>query len=503
VIKDYFLFTTTSGNRYCFHRRRGTVLWCHPLLYHAITLHRAGQSADEWFASFHGDFVHLDDKLFARSDAELAQRRFLLLRQNGFFSETSEEEAVLSLSARLSASDIETALATTPQVVFELTERCNLRCDYCYFGYHYIQSGPRSDQDLDFATAKTLLDYLVRLSPAPPGSGPSRRLAVAFFGGEPLLPFSLLQQIVGYARSVFGERARFQIVTNGLLLPERWDLLVRNDFDLLISLDGDETCDAYRRFKDGTPSYEGVIRNVRALRERHPSYFERHVSFNAILTDRGSVNSVRNFFAEEFGKSPMISTLMERNLKPGDRASWTTMVGDASADGARADAPPEAARKMLVELSMPSMARRFLSQHAPCRFGNSLDALLPQPDVRMPTGVCRPFENKVFLTARGEILPCEQIDRCHALGRVSATAVDLDFDSVAAMYNRSFDRVRATCRSCLQAFDCLQCIFNLDLKQPRIECSLAPSEEEYSGWIVEVIDYLELNGSNISEDQGI
>lgn len=497
-MKDYFLFTTTSGNRYCFHRGRGTVLWCHSLLYHAIGLHRAGQSVDAWFASLHGDVVRVDDALFSRSDAELANRKFHLLQQAGFFSETSNQEAARALSARLNASDVEAALANTPQVVFELTERCNLRCDYCYFGRHYVQSVPRGDQDLEFATARTFLNYLAHLV-AKSRSGGNRPLQVDFYGGEPLIPFSLLQQIVHHARSVLGERIRFSIVTNGLLLPERWDFLVQNDFDLFISLDGDETCNTYRHFADGTPAFERVFHNVRALREKHPSYFDRRVSFNAMLTDRGSVNSVRDFFAREFGKDPMVSELLSWNVKLADNTRWMAMVEGFSADGARTGAPFEANREMRVELSMPIVARRFLSRHAPCNFHDCLEALLPQPGAGTPTGVCHPFTTRVFLTARGEILPCEQIDRCHALGRVTATAVEIDFGSVATMYNQHFERFTATCSSCPQVFDCLMCMFRLDLKQPRIQCPRAPSEDEYGRRIAEVIDYLERNHSIVPE----
>jgi uncharacterized protein len=204
---------------------------------------------------------------------------------------------------------------------------------------------------------------------------------------------------------------------------------------------------------------------------------------------------VLDFFAREFGKSPTVNAPMWRNVKSADAASWMAMVADASAGRAGAGSPPEADREMLVELSMPSVARRFLSRHAPCRFGDYRDALLPQPGADTPTGVCRPFATKVFLTARGEILPCEQIDRCHVLGRVSATAVDMDLGTVAAMYNRCFERLAATCSSCQRAFDCPQCMFMLDLKHPRIQCPHAPSEDEYGRQLAEVIDFLERNQS--------
>jgi uncharacterized protein len=475
-MKGYHLFTAPSGNRYCFHPRRGTLLWCSPLFYHVIGLHRSGRSVDAWFASLRGDHLRVDGVTFSRRDAERARRRYQLLRQDGFFDETSTDEVARALSARLDAGDVERHLANTPQVVFELTERCNLSCDYCYFGDHYVQNEPRGDRDLDFGVARTFLEYLACLSAAQPGGRVDHEIRVGFFGGEPLLPFPLLRSVVRNARRVFGERARFEIVTNGMLLPQRWDFLVQHDFEVLVSLDGDESCNTHRRTADGRSTHRRIYGNLQALRRRYPSYFERRVSLNAILASGRSPTWVREYFRREFDKEPRLNSLVTRNLKDPESAS-----GFAGWD-----------QDVLVEVSMPRMARHFARQNAPCRFRTYREAL-GRPSAMRPTGVCLPFENRVFVTAKGVILPCEQVDRRHALGRVNAQTVDIDFAGIAATYNDLFERASGVCSRCPRAFDCSQCLFMLDLDGSPPRCRGAPSEAEYCRQMEEVLDYLERN----------
>jgi len=499
-MKDYFPFATSSGNSYCFHRERGTLLYCQPLLYQAIVLHRKGQLADEWFGYLLENDTDSASAQSARANAELAYRKFCLLRQDGFFSEISEQETLRALSAKLSPNDVQSALATTPQVVFELTERCNLKCDYCYYGPHYVQATPRSNRDLTFEAARALLDYIAQLSETSCGKGGSREIQIAFYGGEPLLMVPLLQQIVAHALATFGARAKFQISTNGLLLPMCWDFLFQNDFGLQISLDGDEDCSVYRRYRNGAPAYDCVVRNVRALRERHPSYFERRVSFNAVLTDRKSVSAVREFFLREFDKTPEMTTPMYRNLKTTDSAEWIGVAGNTGSTEACNNHKEEWQRKELDTLLTSMLAEGFLRRYAPRHQLRDLsEAALPKSWAVTPSGVCLPFSNEVFLTARGEILPCEQIDRCHALGRISGGRVEIDFDKVAALYNRYFEQLTSTCVSCQRALDCSECMFMLDLNQSCVRCPHVSSEAEYMQMLSDIVGYLEHNHSEVPE----
>ncbi|WP_071129331.1 radical SAM/SPASM domain-containing protein [Varibaculum massiliense] len=137
-----------------------------------------------------------------------------------------------------------------------VAEGCNLRCKYCYEG---VQD--RRNMPLD--TAMKAVEYLSEH--AVQGS----MLGIEFFGGEPLLAYGLIEQIVRYCSSKQNFKYRFSLTTNGTLLtPEKFDLLGRPDFFVSVSLDGPkEIHDGQRRTRSGKPTHCRIIRNIRQFQQ--------------------------------------------------------------------------------------------------------------------------------------------------------------------------------------------------------------------------------------------
>ena len=73
--------------------------------------------------------------------------------------------------------------------------------------------------------------------------------------------FAFIKEIVNYVKQLKLQHNRFSfsMTTNGVLLKKHMDFLYENDFNLLISLDGDEKNNAYRVFVNGKPSYETIL----------------------------------------------------------------------------------------------------------------------------------------------------------------------------------------------------------------------------------------------------
>jgi uncharacterized protein len=112
--------------------------------------------------------------------------------------------------------------------------------------------------------ARRGVDFLLRHSDG------HYRLRIIFFGGEPLLEFSLMKAIVAYARQKAigaGKEVSFAITTNGTLLNQEVRLfLVENNFNTLVSLDGPQPMhDAARQFRDGRGSFQRIVPQVKAL----------------------------------------------------------------------------------------------------------------------------------------------------------------------------------------------------------------------------------------------
>lgn len=132
---------------------------------------------------------------------------------------------------------------------------CNLSCAYCFASqgkYH----GPRAI--MSFEVGKRAIDFLLE------HCGFHRTLDVDFFGGEPLMDWEVVKQIVAYARSkekTCGKSFRFTLTTNGLLLrDEVVDFLNKEMHNVVLSLDGrKEVHDRLRKTISGRGSYDYVV----------------------------------------------------------------------------------------------------------------------------------------------------------------------------------------------------------------------------------------------------
>ena len=132
---------------------------------------------------------------------------------------------------------------------------CNLNCEYCFAGqgkYH------GEDALMSFEVGKAALDFLVK------NSGTRKNLEVDFFGGEPLVNFDVVKQLVKYARSIekeVGKNFRFTLTTNGVLLDDNViDFLNKEMNNVVLSLDGrKEINDAKRKTPNGKGSYDIIV----------------------------------------------------------------------------------------------------------------------------------------------------------------------------------------------------------------------------------------------------
>src|SRR5437868_13418133 len=88
-------------------------------------------------------------------------------------------------------------------LVLNLTNQCNLACQYCYeFGADKVATPEGKPKFMDFATAKASVDFLLEQSAG------RRSIHVTFFGGETLMNFPLLKQVVCYAKEQAAAQSR-------------------------------------------------------------------------------------------------------------------------------------------------------------------------------------------------------------------------------------------------------------------------------------------------------
>ena len=150
-----------------------------------------------------------------------------------------------------------------------LTNQCNLSCQYCYeFGADKVATPEGRPKFMDLETAQKSVDFLFDRS-----SG-RRAVHITFFGGETLMNFPLLKQVVEYAHrraAALGRPIDFSLTTNATLLtPAIIEFLSANRIGVTVSMDGPpELHDKLRVFANGRGSYDIIEPRVKALIQGH------------------------------------------------------------------------------------------------------------------------------------------------------------------------------------------------------------------------------------------
>lgn len=150
---------------------------------------------------------------------------------------------------------------------------CNLRCRYCFAEegeYH----GRRAL--MSFEVGKKALDFLIE------NSGNRVNLEVDFFGGEPLMNWDVVKQLVRYGRSqeqAHNKKFRFTLTTNGILLNDEIEEFLNQEMaNVVLSIDGrKEVNDAMRPLRGGQGSYDRILPEFKKLAEsrKQTDYYVR------------------------------------------------------------------------------------------------------------------------------------------------------------------------------------------------------------------------------------
>ncbi len=154
-----------------------------------------------------------------------------------------------------SAFDFKNRNTEIKALCLHVAHTCNLNCQYCFASQGKYQ-GERAL--MPFEVGKQALDFLVS------ASGSRTNLEVDFFGGEPLMNWDTVKQIVAYARKIekeYHKNFRFTLTTNGVLLNDEVTEFANKEMhNVVLSLDGrKEVHDFFRKTYDGGGSYDLVV----------------------------------------------------------------------------------------------------------------------------------------------------------------------------------------------------------------------------------------------------
>ena len=181
------------------------------------------------------------------------------LREREGCSEAEAAELAGSVCRKLA----DERLPPITQLELMVTEDCNHRCHYCFV------EGKNVSHRMSRETARQAVDFLIAQSRK------EAELTLLLFGGEPLLEYDLLRELLPYAierARAAGKKMKFDLTTNATLLDEeKIRFLVSLGVKILVSLDGDrETHDRHRLTLDGKSSYDRVQNNLPLIKRYQP-----------------------------------------------------------------------------------------------------------------------------------------------------------------------------------------------------------------------------------------
>ena len=192
---------------------------------------------------------------YSREQIDEAVEELKELKDAGMLYTEDEYEGVLE--------QVKNRAPVVKALCLHVAHDCNLKCRYCFAEegeYH----GKRSLMSAE--VGKKAIDFIIA------NSGKRRNLEVDFFGGEPLMNFDVVKEIVEYGREqekLHDKNFRFTITTNGILLDdEKQKYINENMHNVVLSLDGRKEINDYMRPRaGGQGSYDVIVPKFQKLAE--------------------------------------------------------------------------------------------------------------------------------------------------------------------------------------------------------------------------------------------
>ncbi len=210
-----------------------------------------------------------------------------------------------------------------PQLILNLTQNCNLRCKYCIFSGKYEGYREHATKQMSIDIAKKSIDRFIGYVYEWQEKSLSKSPIISFYGGEALLEFNLIKEIVAYIKSV-NFSPMLCLTTNGVLLDEeKIKFLVDNNVIISVSLDGPkELHDKNRVLSNELGTYEIVHDNIAKLQAEIKKQNKSHLLPILILTcyeDCTDLHKLNQYFVDnqEFLGATLgrVSKIIDFNLK--------------------------------------------------------------------------------------------------------------------------------------------------------------------------------------------
>ena len=312
-----------------------------------------------------------------KEDIEECYEQVEALRESGrlFFPDTFEDKAG---QLKNKTGGVIKALC------LHVAHTCNLNCSYCFAS----QGKYRGERALmSYEVGKRALDFLIE------NSGTRHNLEVDFFGGEPLMNFGVVKDLVAYARSIekkHNKNFRFTLTTNGMLIDDEViDFANRECANVVLSLDGrKEIHDRFRVDYRGKGSFDKIVPKFQKLVEARggKNYYMRGTFTHANPDFLEDIKVMLNLGFRELSMEPVVCA-------PGDPAELTKEDME------------------IVKEQYERLAELMLSEYKadrPFTFYHYMIDLTGGPCIYKRISGCGSGTEYMAVTPTGDLYPCHQ-----------------------------------------------------------------------------------------------
>ncbi len=335
------------------------------------------------------------------------------------------------------------------KVTLQLTQNCNFRCAYCHYTSNDGSQRTHSNKRMSVEVAKAAIIYLRNHSIDTPS------VYIGFYGGEPLLEFSLLKEVVAFCEEELkGKDVHYTITSNTTLLSDEIiEFLSAHKFDLMISLDGPKKIhDRSRVFKGGNGTFDTVIERLHHVYEKYPEFFKT-ISINMVLNPSDDFDEINSLFSSyRFLKKITVSSTLIDDIGAAEK----NVVKECYATK----------QNYHAFLKYLSFAERFPRKKCTPILMNyaggvkkSLDEMVERTsflDVCAPGGPCVPGEGRLMVTVDGNFVPCERVSEISNPMIIGNIYDGIDMGKVYTLLNVAQSTSDA-CKNCWAFSHCHLC----------------------------------------------
>lgn len=335
-------------------------------------------------------------------------------------------------------------------LILQVTQQCNLRCEYCAYSGKY-NNREHSNKTMSLETARQAIDFYMKRN------SETKEFSISFYGGEPLLEFEIIKESVEYCKSYLDDKSmRYGMTTNATLLysDEIVEFLIRNQFHIMISIDGPEReHDINRKFINGNGSFKMVMKNLKKIKKLNPDYYKNNISFNCVISNKSDVGEIFDFFSDRKFFYPGKVTI---NTVSPDGIKDKTLIPS----GEKFEYPY---KYELLKLYL-SMLERIPENEAVLlyavkgemeRLYNNLHEHSQEQCEMHHDGPCIPGVRRVFVTTDGKLYPCERVSESGNEMLIGSLETGYDCSKMDFIINFGV----LTEKECLECWNLRQCRF--------------------------------------------